>query len=111
MPVPSSTKRGSAVLAFPDVCKTPTPGGPVPIPYPNIASQGTPDAQKVPSNSRPSTSRSLIPTPEAQQLRGKLNNLHTQLMGLPGTDPNRWHSLVDAYVMTAASLYIAISSQ
>lgn len=22
---------------FPDVCKTPTPGGPVPIPYPNIA--------------------------------------------------------------------------
>ena len=24
-------------LCFPDVCKTPTPGGPVPIPYPNIA--------------------------------------------------------------------------
>lgn len=24
-------------IAFPDVCKTPTPGGPVPIPYPNIA--------------------------------------------------------------------------
>jgi hypothetical protein len=23
--------------AFPDVCKTPTPGGPIPIPYPNIA--------------------------------------------------------------------------
>lgn len=23
--------------SFPDVCKTPTPGGPVPIPYPNIA--------------------------------------------------------------------------
>ncbi|MDH5180270.1 MAG: DUF4150 domain-containing protein [Gammaproteobacteria bacterium] len=23
--------------AFPDVCKTPTPGGPVPVPYPNIA--------------------------------------------------------------------------
>jgi hypothetical protein len=21
---------------FPDVCKTPTPGGPVPVPYPNI---------------------------------------------------------------------------
>jgi hypothetical protein len=34
------------VSGFPDVCKTPTPGGPVPIPYPNIAmssdtSQGT----------------------------------------------------------------------
>ncbi len=24
-------------MAFPDVCKTPTPVGPVPIPYPNIA--------------------------------------------------------------------------
>jgi len=22
---------------FPDVCKTPTAGGPVPIPYPNVA--------------------------------------------------------------------------
>ena len=25
------------ITAFPDVCKTPTPGGPIPIPYPNIA--------------------------------------------------------------------------
>src|SRR5262249_15137989 len=25
------------VAMAPDVCKTPTPGGPVPIPYPNIA--------------------------------------------------------------------------
>jgi hypothetical protein len=24
-------------FAFPDICLTPTPGGPVPIPYPNIA--------------------------------------------------------------------------
>ncbi len=24
-------------IAFPDVCKTPTPAGPVPVPYPNIA--------------------------------------------------------------------------
>jgi len=24
-------------MAFPDTCKTPTPGGPVPIPYPNVA--------------------------------------------------------------------------
>jgi hypothetical protein len=25
------------VMGFPDVCKTPSPGGPVPIPYPNVA--------------------------------------------------------------------------
>lgn len=30
------TSNGIATT-FPDVCKTPTPGGPVPIPYPNIA--------------------------------------------------------------------------
>lgn len=23
-------------VVFPDVCKTPTPGGPVPLPYPNV---------------------------------------------------------------------------
>ena len=30
--------KGSSGIStvFPDVCKTPTPGGPVPIPYPNI---------------------------------------------------------------------------
>lgn len=26
---------GGVSTVFPDVCKTPTPGGPVPIPYPN----------------------------------------------------------------------------
>jgi len=32
------TKESDGVTsAFPDVCKTPSPGGPVPIPYPNIA--------------------------------------------------------------------------
>jgi len=28
---------GGITSAFPDVCKTPSPAGPVPIPYPNIA--------------------------------------------------------------------------
>lgn len=28
---------GAMANAMPDVCKTPTPAGPVPIPYPNIA--------------------------------------------------------------------------
>lgn len=34
---PMTTKAAGQCLAFPDVCKTPTPAGPVPIPYPNIA--------------------------------------------------------------------------
>lgn len=34
-------------IAFPDFCKTPTPGGPIPIPYPNVAkSSDTADGSK-----------------------------------------------------------------
>ncbi len=29
-------KSGGMSIAFPDVCKTPSPAGPIPIPYPNI---------------------------------------------------------------------------
>lgn len=32
---------GISIATIPDVCKTPSPGGPIPIPYPNIANQGT----------------------------------------------------------------------
>lgn len=31
---------GVSIATVPDVCKTPTPGGPVPMPYPNIARSG-----------------------------------------------------------------------
>ena len=30
-------KSGGKFITGPDVCKTPSPGGPVPIPYPNIS--------------------------------------------------------------------------
>lgn len=30
------SSSGTTII-FPDVCKTPSPGGPIPIPYPNIA--------------------------------------------------------------------------
>lgn len=32
---------GGMSIVFPDVCKTPTPGGPVPIPYPNTGQANT----------------------------------------------------------------------
>ena len=35
--MPATTNGGGQCFAFPDVCKTPSPAGPVPIPYPNIA--------------------------------------------------------------------------
>lgn len=34
---PASTNGGGQCMGFPDVCKTPSPAGPIPIPYPNIA--------------------------------------------------------------------------
>ena len=38
------TKDSNGVsVAFPDVCKTPSPAGPVPIPYPNVAKSSDTD--------------------------------------------------------------------
>jgi hypothetical protein len=34
---PASTCGGGQCMGMPDVCKTPSPAGPIPIPYPNIA--------------------------------------------------------------------------
>ncbi|WP_437723518.1 DUF4150 domain-containing protein [Sorangium sp. So ce861] len=33
----ANTQMGGLSFGFPDVCLTPTPAGPVPIPYPNLA--------------------------------------------------------------------------
>jgi hypothetical protein len=36
--MPFATTMGTGMcMAMPDVCKTPSPAGPIPIPYPNIA--------------------------------------------------------------------------
>ena len=45
----ANTQMGGMDFAFPDVCLTPTPAGPVPIPYPNIAAgpMGVPPAVNV----------------------------------------------------------------
>ena len=56
-----SSYRGASVPIFPDVCKTPTPGGPVPVPYPDMAA--------------PAASKHV----RGQQLRSKLQNLNKTL--------------------------------
>src|SRR3954466_6259456 len=42
-------------IGFPDVCKTPSPAGPIPIPYPNIAQSSDTDkgTKKVKVNGKP----------------------------------------------------------
>ena len=37
----SNTQSFAMSFAFPDVCKTPTPAGPIPLPYPNFAFSAT----------------------------------------------------------------------
>lgn len=46
---PASTKGGGVEFGFPDVCKTPSPSGPVAIPYPN----GTYEVKNKAANSSP----------------------------------------------------------
>jgi Toxin PAAR-like domain len=115
---PSSSYKGQAVAAFPDVCKTPAPAGPVPIPYPNIA-LGTGTSTVSPTTSLRAMQgrfvgslQSIASTQSAaSKLRSQLQTLHAQMIGLPGSNPNRWHELVDQYVMTAAELYKALAGR
>jgi hypothetical protein len=37
----ANTQMGGVDIAFPDVCKTPSPVGPIPIPYPNLSTNMT----------------------------------------------------------------------
>lgn len=62
--LPASCKAGGTCFAFPDVCKTPSPAGPVPIPYPNtgMVMQATKTANKVKIMNKPTvTKKSEIP--------------------------------------------------
>ena len=43
MKMPASTKAGGLAQAVPDVCNTPSPAGPIPVPYPNLAQLNTAD--------------------------------------------------------------------
>ncbi len=47
--MPASSKGGGQCFAMPDVCNTPTPVGPIPIPYPNFGmlNQATKTSKKV----------------------------------------------------------------
>ncbi len=128
-----SGHQGFAVAAFPDVCKTPSPGGPVPIPYPNLVGPGQP--QTVASKTaaiagKTLTTKSTISRStgdeagtlkgrvsmstsdkmaRSQFLRNQMHSLHGQLWGLPGGNPNHWHKLVDQYVIATAELYKILS--
>jgi len=55
----ATTKEKGQLFAMPDTCKTPTPGGPVPTPYPNTAmpQMGNPATTKVLINGMPALTK------------------------------------------------------
>ncbi len=67
-------------IAFPDVCKTPTPVGPIPIPYPNIAQSTDTDkgSKKVKMDGEPimlqSSSFKMSAGDEAGSAQGVVSN-------------------------------------
>lgn len=52
---PALSKENGNAMGMPDVCKTPSPGGPVPIPYPNFGMimQATKVGKKVKIRGKP----------------------------------------------------------
>lgn len=79
-PVTKKT-AGGVTIAFPDVCKTPVPASPIPIPYPAIAKTANEIQKKkkqVPSGSKVSRSSkfSMSSVDEAGSLRGVVSNVN-----------------------------------
>ena len=51
---------GVSIATIPDVCKTPSPGGPVPVPYPNIANSITLSQESLPEMGKPGASSGAV---------------------------------------------------
>lgn len=100
---PASTHKGQAVAAFPDVCKTPSSGSPVPMPYPNIGARLAGRSSKAPAGTKkPVAAKGASP----QDLRAALDELHGKLMSMRHRDATVWHAVVDDYVTTAAAMFM-----
>ena len=113
-------------IAFPDVCKTPAPPNPVPIPYPDIAKSAQSKQQhKKPApaaiNKASSFSRRSgdeggrtggIKTnvlPEATALKNRLNTINTKIQGLSPQQPKLWQEALEDYAVTASALYTTLN--
>jgi hypothetical protein len=70
MSVVHKSSNGVAI-AFPDVCKTPSPSGPIPIPYPNIAKSA--DTSKGAKRTRTAVGAKAVLYSLEAKSKGKLN--------------------------------------
>lgn len=118
-------------VVFPDVCKTPSPIAPVPLPYPNVARtaqavqakrksavSGSVSVKQV--SSTLASSAALLPTTaragiaiqgEIQQLKVLLNQLNAKLLAMDSIDPNQWQLVLQDYAVAASALYLTIHNK
>ena len=130
---PASSKGGGFTVAFPDVCKTPTPVGPIPIPYPNIAKTAQEkQSMKVKvggkvaglknksafkkSTGNEAATRSLgagvisaKAKAEVMSLKAQMNALNVKMQGLSPNQPELWQSALQDYAVTASALYTTLN--
>ena len=123
-------KSSSGVsMAFPDVCKAPSPAGPTPIPYPNVAKTALKDqakgSKKVKGTGNLPTTKSAkysmsqgtetgvtkgtissAARGEINQLKAILNRLNTNLLKLRSHNPDEWQRLLQDYLVAAGALYV-----
>ena len=101
---PASTYQGGAVLAFPDVCKTPVAPAPVAAPYPGVGSKQSGKTGKAMKGSKiPVAARDA----SQQDLHKTLDDLHNDIKSMHTRDANAWHKKVDEYVMAVAAVYLS----
>jgi hypothetical protein len=84
---------GGMSVTFPDVCKTPSPGGPIPIPYPNIgkSSDTSKGSKKVKMNGNPimlKGSNFKMGTGDEAGTRGGGKQEYYKVKGRPKAKPN-----------------------
>lgn len=111
-------------IVFPDVCKTPGPGGPIPIPYPNTATTALKSQQKrlgiaskdvtlktsnfaASTGNEAGTGKAMTSAAmlEKAQLQGSLNQANARLLALTTRDPNEWQKVLTEYNVLVSALY------
>ena len=116
---------GGFIVAFPDVCKTPAPAGPVPIPYPNIAqtAKAKQQAKKVKVQKKGAVGRSMgdeagtlkgtvsSKNAEVMAIKTRLNSLNTTIQRLSPDQPDKWQTALQDYAVAASALYTTLNPE
>ena len=126
-----SKKSGGFIVTFPDVCKTPASAGPIPIPYPNIAStaKATQQSKKVKvrgsdvairgktvfkksTGDQAGAGAGVISgkaRTEVTSIKARMNALNVKMQGLSPDQPEQWQGVLQDYAVTVSALYTTLN--